>query len=211
MGTGISVVLSWVDVGNYRRDIWGRIFPFIFHDTRVVWVGFFVGFRLQIVTSWFFSIIFFHYAHCFLFLVLWTKISQESICKFWTQIYIYRDLDVILSCAYTLHTEVHLSSWWSHAVLVCCPGGHYWNYYPGALSLKSSHCYSIKDKAPVDFIYGCLIFKWVAESGLHDEFDLRGALSSDELQGLNYKTDFIYGCPIFIWIAEAWPHDRVPV
>ena len=30
--------------------------------------------------------------------------------------------------------------------------------------LKSSLCNSFKDQAPVDFIYGCLIFKWLAET-----------------------------------------------
>ena len=28
---------------------------------------------------------------------------------------------------------------------------------------KSSHCNSFEDRAPVDFIYGCPIFKWVSE------------------------------------------------
>ena len=32
---------------------------------------------------------------------------------------------------------------------------------------KSSHCNSFEDRAPVDFIYGCLIFVWVAETWLH--------------------------------------------
>ena len=32
----------------------------------------------------------------------------------------------------------------------------------GATILWSSHCNSFEDQAPVDFIYGCLIFKWVA-------------------------------------------------
>ena len=32
--------------------------------------------------------------------------------------------------------------------------------------LKSSHCNSFEDLAPVDFIYGCLIFKWIAETWL---------------------------------------------
>ena len=38
---------------------------------------------------------------------------------------------------------------------------HNWDYYTGVLSLKSSHCNSAEDQAPVDFIYGCLIFNWV--------------------------------------------------
>ena len=33
---------------------------------------------------------------------------------------------------------------------------------------KSSHCNSFEDGAPVDFIYGCPICKWVAESWLYD-------------------------------------------
>ena len=32
-------------------------------------------------------------------------------------------------------------------------GGYYCNYYPDALSFKSSHCNSCKDLAPVDFIF----------------------------------------------------------
>ena len=34
--------------------------------------------------------------------------------------------------------------------------------------LKSSHCNPFEDKAPVDFIYRCLIFKWVVVTWLHD-------------------------------------------
>ena len=33
---------------------------------------------------------------------------------------------------------------------------------------ESSHCYSFEDQAPVDFIYGCPIFKWVAVTWLKD-------------------------------------------
>ena len=32
----------------------------------------------------------------------------------------------------------------------CHPGGHYWNYYPGALSCNSSRRNSFEDRAPVD-------------------------------------------------------------
>ena len=43
---------------------------------------------------------------------------------------------------------------------------------PGLLSwypiFKSSHCISFDDRAPVDFIYGCPSFKWVAETWKFD-------------------------------------------
>ena len=62
--------------------------------------------------------------------------------------------------------------WWPqncHDIyLGMSPASHYWDYYPGALSFESSHCNSFEDRAPVDFIYGCPIFKWVAETWLHD-------------------------------------------
>ena len=35
---------------------------------------------------------------------------------------------------------------------------------------KSSHCNSLEDGAPVDFIYGCPVFKWVAETWLMTEY-----------------------------------------
>ena len=31
-------------------------------------------------------------------------------------------------------------------------------------TIKSSHCYPFEDRAPVDFIHGCPILKWVAET-----------------------------------------------
>ena len=47
-----------------------------------------------------------------------------------------------------------------------------WSMWP-LLELLSwcpilSHCKSFEDQAPVDEIYGCLIFKWVAMTWLHD-------------------------------------------
>ena len=39
----------------------------------------------------------------------------------------------------------------------------------GCPIFKSSHCNSLDDWAPVDFIYGCPIFKWVAETWLHEK------------------------------------------
>ena len=41
----------------------------------------------------------------------------------------------------------------------CRSGGQYWEYYPGALNFKSSHCNLFEDRAPVDEIYGCPIFR----------------------------------------------------
>ena len=38
---------------------------------------------------------------------------------------------------------------------------------PGSVML-SSLSYSFKDKAPVDLIYECLLFKWLAETWQHD-------------------------------------------
>ena len=44
-------------------------------------------------------------------------------------------------------------------IIVCCftwaachPGGHCWNYYPGVLSFKSSHCNPFENWAPVKTI-----------------------------------------------------------
>ena len=45
--------------------------------------------------------------------------------------------------------------------------GHCWGCYTGTLS-SSSHCNSFEDLAPVDFIYGCQIFKWVAVAWLKE-------------------------------------------
>ena len=39
------------------------------------------------------------------------------------------------------------------------PGGHYWHYYPGTLP---------SSQVTADEIYCCQIFKWVAETWLHD-------------------------------------------
>ena len=43
---------------------------------------------------------------------------------------------------------------------------------------KTTHCNSLEDGAPVDFIYGCPIFKWIAETQnvLHCLYDKHGAL-----------------------------------
>ena len=35
-------------------------------------------------------------------------------------------------------------------------------------SFEASQCNSFQDRAPVDFIYGCPIFEWVAETWQHD-------------------------------------------
>ena len=50
----------------------------------------------------------------------------------------------------------------------CHPDSHYCSYYPGALYLYQAivtHL-SPEDQAPVDETYGCLVFKWVAETWL---------------------------------------------
>ena len=46
--------------------------------------------------------------------------------------------------------------------------GHYMGLQSWCPIFKSSDCNSFEDRAPVDGIYGCLIFKWVAETWLHD-------------------------------------------
>ena len=28
----------------------------------------------------------------------------------------------------------------------CQPGGHYWDFYPGTLSIKASHCSTLEDQ-----------------------------------------------------------------
>ena len=42
------------------------------------------------------------------------------------------------------------------------PRNHSWLYHPGALSSLSIYWNSLKDRVPVDFIYGYPIFKWIA-------------------------------------------------
>ena len=46
----------------------------------------------------------------------------------------------------------------------CHPGGQYRNYYPGALSWSQVSAAHLKFRHP----YGCLIFKWVAETSIYD-------------------------------------------
>ena len=46
------------------------------------------------------------------------------------------------------------------------PGGRYWDYHPGALSLSQVYN-SFEDQAPTDSILGSPIFKWMQIS----EFD----------------------------------------
>ena len=50
-----------------------------------------------------------------------------------------------------------------------------WWPLPGLLFrfpiLKSNHCNSFEDWAPVDEIYGCPIFKWVAVAWLQDKYE----------------------------------------
>ena len=50
---------------------------------------------------------------------------------------------------------------------VCHSSGDYWDYHTGNLSFKTIHCNSFEDQAPVDEIYGCPIFKWVAVTWIH--------------------------------------------
>ena len=51
----------------------------------------------------------------------------------------------------------HISLWQSSLELLSwCP------------IFKSSHCNSSEDREPVDFIYGCQILKWIAETWLYD-------------------------------------------
>ena len=49
----------------------------------------------------------------------------------------------------------------------CHPGGHFWDFYPGNISFKSTHWNLFEDEAPVDFIYRYLNFNGVAETWLH--------------------------------------------
>ena len=67
---------------------------------------------------------------------------------------------------------MHLSDWKElhnlHSKMVMSPGGHLCCYYPGTLSTSSSDCNSFVDRVPVDWIYGCPIFKWVAASWLNE-------------------------------------------
>ena len=50
-----------------------------------------------------------------------------------------------------------------HVTLLDIIGGTFW-----CSIFKTSHCNSSEDPAPVDEIYGCLIFRWVAETSLYD-------------------------------------------
>ena len=50
----------------------------------------------------------------------------------------------------------------------CHPGGHYWDYYPGAPSLsEDTYCNSFEDQALIDFIYGYPNLKWDVQTGGH--------------------------------------------
>ena len=76
------------------------------------------------------------------------------------------------------------SYWFSRAccpaamsmLLSCCP------------VMQSSHCNSFVDQAPVDFIYGCLIFKWVAMSYNDLKTGYQGNWPSND-----HKEDMHYG------------------
>ena len=48
------------------------------------------------------------------------------------------------------------------------PGSHCCGHYPGIMPCNVSYCNSFEDRAPVDFIYGCPIFKWVTVALLKD-------------------------------------------
>ena len=79
------------------------------------------------------------------------------------------------------HTFWNIQSWNKKMVISCYfpfRSLHQWCMSPWrpllrlvswCLILMSSHYNSFEDQAPVDSIYGCLIFKWVAETWLHDE------------------------------------------
>ena len=42
---------------------------------------------------------------------------------------------------------------WTIDNKACHPRGHYWDYYPGTLSFRWSHCNWFGDQAPVDEVY----------------------------------------------------------
>ena len=44
--------------------------------------------------------------------------------------------------------ERHLQGWGTLSNGACHPGGYYWEYYPGAISLKSNHCNSFHPYFP---------------------------------------------------------------
>ena len=87
------------------------------------------------------------------------------------------------------------------------PGGYYWNYNPGFLILKSSHCHSFENRTPVDEIYGWSISKWVAklDSKLGCQDSDRAVLYAfylchcDSLEGRNIKLLI----PIPEWVVVA--------
>ena len=55
----------------------------------------------------------------------------------------------------------------------CHPNGDHWNCYPSALSFIEAFVVHFGDRAPVDEIYRRLIFKWVADCGLHGRNSMR--------------------------------------
>ena len=69
------------------------------------------------------------------------------------------------------------------------PGGLYWKYNPGTLSL-SQVCCSFEDLAPLDFIidyiYGCPIFKRVAETEDQILYSLSGKMSFCQISKLRH-------------------------
>ena len=56
------------------------------------------------------------------------------------------------------NAQYGMSPWWPLLEIL--------SWYP---VMKSSLCNSFEDRAPVDFIYGCPIFKWVAKTWLCDK------------------------------------------
>ena len=55
-------------------------------------------------------------------------------------------------------TSVHIYNGPCHKEAIAGGGG----YYPATCSYASCLCNSFEDWAPIDFVYGCPIFKWVA-------------------------------------------------
>ena len=63
--------------------------------------------------------------------------------------------------------------------------------------LSRSHCNSFEDWAPVDFIYGCPIFKWVAETSLPGSLFISIVVA--EAMAARWQGPIVRGCISYLF------------
>ena len=68
-----------------------------------------------------------------------------------------------------IRAGVFQQNWYHKRIVTRHLGGHCWGQCAGTFHhFLLSHCNSFDDRAPVDEIYGCPIFKWVEVTWLND-------------------------------------------